>query len=285
MSNALASLYSLGEAELLLDGLLDGIDTREEDARAQWYAERELAKKLHKKYDDGQPFEYPPFDSSPYEAERDGIFEAQASIQGGIEEKVSRTLAYLKYTDALNEPAAAEAARVIALRVSRESRAKRLKQLIINYMQMANRDKLDLPLAKVWIQNNGGISPLKFTDPEDRCAGLPEDYIETRITVERIPDDAKIRFALTAGIPINRVAPTLEAPLQGLPDQFVITTPKATREIDAAAIEAAKSKGIRIVPETMTQVLRDPNDGSKGYIDVPMPAVEYGEKGVHLRHK
>jgi Siphovirus Gp157 len=115
---------------------------------------------------------------------------------GLLEDRDAKIDAYCRLIDRFNSYAAirtAEAKRISALAKSDENAAKRLKDRLKAFLESKNMARIETPLHKVWVQNNGGSVPIVFEPGvEEDATCLPEAFRK----IVYVPNETALRTEL-----------------------------------------------------------------------------------------
>ena len=123
----------------------------------------------------------------------DAVFAYFGDVMSERDRKLDGYARFISDRTALAKAQKEEANRILALSKANEGSAKRLKELLYWLFKERGWSKLDTPLHKFWIQNNGGVLPLTVLETD--ATKLPERFQKVIVTA----DNDAIRAALDAG--------------------------------------------------------------------------------------
>lgn len=133
-----------------------------------------------------------------------------AAIEDSFEVKAEKVALYIRNLEGLAKAAGAEAQRLADLEGHRQRTADSLKRYLFENMKLTGKLKIDRPLAKLSVVNNGGSLPVEWNGlPEE----IPEGYRITKIVYSldraKVLADHKEQRPLPLGITVRERGQTL----------------------------------------------------------------------------
>ncbi|MBN9503623.1 MAG: hypothetical protein BGO01_20745 [Armatimonadetes bacterium 55-13] len=117
-----------------------------------------------------------------------------------LNNKIDGYCGLIKTMEARAKIRAEEAKRLKSLAETDENNAKRLKKRLNDFMSVTSNTKMETRRFKVWVQNNGGATPIEWTGGEEPD---PETLPPAYVIIKKELDLEAIRSDLEGEIPLD----------------------------------------------------------------------------------
>lgn len=121
-----------------------------------------------------------------------------AELEGALEQKLQRCIAWAAAEEALAAAAKVEAKRLTTLAKRREANVERLKRAVMALFEAQGIKRIDTPLGAVRLVKNGGSPPVLVADGVDLME-LPEGC--WRAVIEPVREELRARLKAGEEIP------------------------------------------------------------------------------------